>query len=66
MHPEKAQSLEAIIASMEYAKPYRYSEKYPDWDNIYWTQLMDPMINSGADPLDLIPKVKPLLDAAMQ
>ncbi len=38
LHPNKAHSLEAIIASMEYAKPYRYFENYPDWDNIFWTQ----------------------------
>ncbi|CAG5086437.1 Sugar ABC transporter sugar-binding protein [Thermobacillus xylanilyticus] len=66
LHPNKAHSLEAIIASMEYARPYRYSEKYPDWDNIFWTQLMDPIINAGARPDDLIPKVKPLLDNALQ
>ncbi|WP_020621236.1 ABC transporter substrate-binding protein [Paenibacillus daejeonensis] len=66
MHPQKAQSLEAIIASMEYARPYLYSEQYPNWDNVFTTQLIDPMVNSGADPLDLIPQVKPLLENAMQ
>lgn len=66
MHPEKAQSLEAIIASMEYARPYRYSEKYPNWDNVYSTQLMDPIVNGGADPEKLIPKVKPLLESALK
>lgn len=66
MHPQKAQSLEAIIASMEYARPYLYSEQYPNWDNVFTTQLIDPMVNSGTDPLDLIPQVKPLLENAMQ
>lgn len=66
MHPKKSHSLEAIIASMEYAKPYRYSEKYPEWDNVYWTQLMDPIINAGADPQKLIPEVKPLLENAIK
>ena len=66
MHPQKAQSLEAIIASMEYARPYLYSEQYPNWDNVFTTQLIDPMVNSGTDPLDLIEQVKPLLENAMQ
>ncbi|MFS0725705.1 ABC transporter substrate-binding protein [Paenibacillus sp. 1P07SE] len=66
MHPQKAQSLEAIIASMEYARPYLFSEQYPSWDNVFTTQLIDPMVNSGTDPLDLIPQVKPLLENAMQ
>lgn len=66
LHPNKAHSLEAIIASMEYAKPYRYFENYPDWDNIFWTQLMDPIVNAGADPEELIPRVKPQLDEALQ
>jgi multiple sugar transport system substrate-binding protein len=66
LHPDKAHSLEAIIASMQYGRPYRYSEKYPDWDNIFWTQLMDPIINAGARPDDLVPKVKPLLENALQ
>lgn len=66
LHPNKAHSLDAIIASMDFAKPYRFSEKYPDWDNIYWTQLMDPIVNAGADPEELIPQVKPLLEDAMK
>mgnify|MGYP001947786017 CR=1 FL=1 len=66
LHPEKAHSLEAIIASMEYARPYRYFENYADWDNIFWTQLMDPIVNAGANPEELIPQVKPLLDEALQ
>ncbi|GJM74558.1 hypothetical protein HMSSN036_67740 [Paenibacillus macerans] len=66
LHPEKAHSLEAIIASMEYARPYRYSAKYPEWDNVYSTQLMDPLINGGDDPEKLIPQVKPLLENAMK
>lgn len=66
MHPKKSHSLEAIIASMEYARPYRYSQKYPEWDNIYWTQLMDPIINAGTDPEKLIPEVKPQLENAIK
>lgn len=66
LHPNKAHSLEAIIASMAHAKPYRYYENYPEWDNIYWTQLMDPIVNGGANPEDLIPNVKPLLDEALE
>lgn len=66
LHPDKAHSLDAITASMEFAKPYRYFENYPEWDNIFWTQLMDPIINAGANPDDLIGKVKPQLDQALQ
>lgn len=66
LHPKKSHSLEAIISSMEYARPYRYSEKYPEWENIYWTQLMDPIINAGTDPEKLIPEVKPLLENVMK
>ncbi len=66
MHPAKAHSLEAIIASMEFARPYRYSEKYPAWDNLYWTQLMDPIVNAGANPEELVPQVKPQLDNALK
>jgi multiple sugar transport system substrate-binding protein len=66
LHPYKAHSLEAIIASMQYARPYRYFDNYPEWDNIFWTQLMDPIINAGADPAELVPKVKPQLDGALR
>ncbi|GAB2701431.1 ABC transporter substrate-binding protein [Paenibacillus thermoaerophilus] len=66
LHPKKAHSLEAIIASMQYARPYRYFQNYPNWDNVFWTQLMDPIVNAGADPEQLIPKVKPLLENALK
>lgn len=66
LHPKKSHSLEAIIASMEFARPYRYSEKYPDWDNLYWTQLMDPIVNAGGNPEEIVPNVKPLLEDAMK
>ena len=66
LHPKKAHSLEAIIASMEFAKPYRYFDNYPEWDNVYWTQLMDPIVNGGADPEGLIPNVKRLLDETLK
>jgi multiple sugar transport system substrate-binding protein len=66
LHPHKERSLEAIIASMEYARTYRYSKQYPEWDNIYWTQLMDPIVNAGGNPEELAPKVKPLLDDALK
>ncbi|MGG1880600.1 sugar ABC transporter substrate-binding protein [Paenibacillus cisolokensis] len=65
MHPEKAHSLEAIIDSMEHARPYRYFANYPDWDNVFWNQLMEPIVNAGTSPDELIPKVKPLLDNAL-
>jgi len=66
LHPDRADALQAIINSMEYARTYRYFENYPDWDNIFSTQLMDPIINSHADPSVLIPKVKPQLDAILK
>lgn len=65
MHPKKSHSLEAIIASMEHARPYRYFANYPDWDNIFWNQLMDPIVNAGTDPEELIPQVKKLLDGVL-
>lgn len=66
LHPEKAHSLDAIVKSMSYAKSYRYFTNYPDWDNIFWTQLMDPIVNAKGDPAKLVPKVKPQLDAVLQ
>ena len=51
---------------MEFAKPYRYFENYPEWDNVFWTQLMDPIINGGENSETLIPNVKPLLDETLQ
>lgn len=45
LHPERADAMKSIVNSMSYAKPYRYYENYPDWDNIFQTQLMDPVIN---------------------
>lgn len=66
LHPNKAHSLEAIIASMDDARPYRYYANYPEWDNIFWNQLMDPIVNAGANPASLITEVKPLLDQALR
>lgn len=66
LHPEKAHSLDAIVKSMNYATSYRYFTNYPDWDNIFWTQLMDPIVNAKGDPTKLVPKVKPQLDAVLQ
>lgn len=62
LHPERSESMQAIINSLEYAKLYRYFENYPDWDNIFWTQLMDPIVNNHGDPEKLIPVVKPQLN----
>lgn len=66
LHPNKQHSLEAIIASMDYARSYRYFENYPDWDNVFWTQFMDPIVNAGKNPTELIPNVKPQLDNALK
>lgn len=66
LHPERADSMKAIVSSMAYAKLYRYYENYPDWDNIFQTQLMDPIINRHGDPEKLIPTVKPQLDAKLK
>jgi len=66
LQPKKAHSLQAIIDSMEFGIAYRYFENYPDWDNIFWTQLMDPIVNAGADPEKLVPKVKPQLDEVLR
>lgn len=65
LHPQKAHSLEAIIDSMQHARPYRYFEQYPDWDNVFWNQLMDPIVNAGGKPATLVPEVKPLLDETL-
>lgn len=66
LHPDRTDAMQAIINSMEYARTYRYFENYPDWDNIFWTQLMDPIVNGHADPEKLIPTVKPQLDAVLK
>lgn len=66
LHPDRAEALPSIINSMVYAKQYRYYENYPDWDNIFFTQLMDKIINSHADPAKLIPTVKPQLDSKLK
>ncbi|AEE97481.1 ABC transporter substrate-binding protein [Mahella australiensis] len=66
LHPDREDAMQAIINSMEYARTYRYFGNYPDWDNIFWTQLMDPIVNNHADPEELIPKVKPQLDAVLK
>jgi multiple sugar transport system substrate-binding protein len=66
MHPEKAQSLPAIIASMEFGRPYRFFGKYADWDNVFWTQLMDKIVNAKADPAQIVPKVKSTLDQILK
>jgi multiple sugar transport system substrate-binding protein len=66
MHPEKAQSLPAIIESMKFGRPYHFFGKYADWDNAFWTQLMDKIVNAKGDPAQLVPKVKPQLDEILQ
>lgn len=66
LHPERSQAMQNIINSLAYAQPYRYFENYPDWDNIFWTQLMDPIVNNQGDPEELIPIVKPLLDEKLK
>jgi len=65
LHPERAEAMPVIIKSMSYGRQYRYYENYPDWDNVFWTQLMDPIINNHGDPDKLIPVVKPQLDAKL-
>lgn len=66
LHPERADAMKSIVNSMSYAKPYRYYENYPDWDNIFQTQLMDPVINRHGNLEKLIPTVKPQLDAKLK
>lgn len=66
LHPERSAAMPEIIKSMEFAKQYRYYANYPDWDNIFWTQLMDPIVNSHGDPAKLVPTVKPQLDAKLK
>jgi multiple sugar transport system substrate-binding protein len=64
--PARADSFPAIINSMEFGRPYRFFGNTPDWDNIFWSQLMDPVVNSGTNPEELISTVKPLLEEALK
>jgi multiple sugar transport system substrate-binding protein len=67
LHPDRStDTLGTIVKSMSYAEGFRYFVNYPDWDNIFWNQLMDPIINNKANPDDLIPKVKPQLDNVLK
>lgn len=66
LHPERKDAFEAIVNSLEYSKPYRYYENYPDWDTVFWNQLMDPIVNNNGNPEELVPTVKPLLDEALK
>lgn len=66
LHPERKDAMGAIINSMTYARQYRYFENYPDWDNMFWTQLMDPIVNAHGEPEKLIPTIKPQLDATLK
>lgn len=66
LHPERKDAFSAIVKSLEYAKPYRFYQDYPDWDTIFWNQLMDPIVNNNGIPEELVPQVKPLLDDALK
>jgi len=66
LHPERKDAFPAIVNSLSYSKPYRFYQDYPDWDTIFWNQLMDPIINSDGNPEELVPKVKPLLDETLK
>lgn len=66
LHPERKDAFPAIVKSLGYSKPYRFYQDYPDWDTIFWNQLMDPIVNSNGNPDELVPKVKPLLDEALK
>lgn len=66
LHPERKDSMNAIINSMAYARQYRYFGNYPDWDNMFTTQLMDPIVNAHGNPEKLIPTVKPQLDSTLK
>lgn len=66
LHPERKDAFPAIVKSLEYARPYRFYQDYPDWDTVFWNQLMDPIINNNGKPEELVPKVKPLLDEALK
>lgn len=67
LHPDRStETLSSIVKSMSYAKGFRYFVNYPDWDNIFQNQLMDPIINNKANPDNLIPNVKPQLDNVLK
>ncbi|NLU52914.1 MAG: sugar ABC transporter substrate-binding protein [Clostridiaceae bacterium] len=66
LHPERKDAFAAIVNSLEYAKPYRFYQDYPDWDTIFWNQLMDPIVNNNGKPEELVPNIKPLLDEALK
>lgn len=66
LHPERKDAFAAIVNSLAYSKPYRFYEDYPDWDTVFWNQLMDPIVNNNGNPEELVPTVKPLLDEALK
>lgn len=67
LHPDRStETLSTIVKSMSYAEGFRYFVNYPDWDNIFWNQLMSPIINNKANPDSLIPQVKPQLDNVLK
>lgn len=66
LHPDRAQAMPEIIKSMSFAKQYHYYTNYPDWDNIFQTQLMDKIINNHGDPAALVKSVKTQLDTVLK
>lgn len=66
LHPERKDAFPFIVKSLEFSKPYRFYQDYPDWDTVFWNQLMDPIVNNNGNPEELVPQIKPLLDDALK
>ncbi len=60
--PRKAANAQAIADSVQYMRSYINLPRQQEWDSVFWSDFMDPLIHHQGTAADLAPQVRPSLE----
>lgn len=60
--PRKADSAAAIAEAVPFMRAFHIIPRHQEWDTIFWGDFMDPLFHDEAEPADLAPEIRPMLE----
>ncbi len=60
--PRKADSAAAIAEALPYMRGFNIIPRHQEWDDIFWSNFMDPLFHGEGTAAELAPEVRPQLE----
>jgi multiple sugar transport system substrate-binding protein len=63
--PRKEQNAAAIAETVSDMNAFTIIPRQQEWDSVFWTDFMDPLLHDQATAEELAPEIRPQLDELM-